>query len=207
MNFRGVIKNMSKIEKILLCPDCSNVAEFSTTERLCSECWIKKKKKVKMKKGILGKNWNGRLLHYNNMNLLEKLKDFLQRNSYAMNFKIEINHPHGPYLYFTIGSFGSSRLKSSFNHWGLDWKEYVKEFQIWPTNVELDKIVERWNSGYYFKEENEDNDDFFLRVNLWLYKIPDMINCKHEFKERNDWGFKICCKCGLFEEINESDSN
>lgn len=193
---------MQKIEKVLICSDCSNVATFSDKERICSECWIKKRKKVKMHKGILSKGWNQRLLRYNNMTLLEKLKDVLYRNYGAMNIKIEPNHPHGPYIFFTISYFGSSRLNSIFHHWGLDWKENVKEFQLRSTDVDLETIIERWNSGFYHNHENEDNDDFYMRVNLWIHKFPDMINCEHSFEKRNDWGFRICCKCGLFELDN-----
>lgn len=195
-------KKDSKIEFVYRCPECENTAEITENKAICSECWIKNKKKIEMKRAFWKKDWTKDLLRYNNMTLLEKLKDVLKRNEGAQHIKIDPTHHHGPFIRFRISGFGSSELRYIFYYWGLNWKDHVKEFGVRSTTIDFETLMERWNSGFYFDSENEDNDDFYLRVQIWLNKFPDILNCEHEFKDRSDWGKKICEKCGLFEKLD-----
>jgi len=197
-----------KIEIANICPECSLAMYYNKDAKhlaICSECWIKYHKKITMKKGIFKQGWDKRILQFNNQTLLEKLKDVLERNEGANSIRIDPDHFSGPFIFFTIGSFGSFKLNAIFHYWGLNWKDHIKEFRVSPTDVEFETLKERWDSGYYYEEENEDNDDFDVRVSIWLHQLPDILTCKHEFQDRSDWGYSICCKCGLFEYLKESD--
>jgi hypothetical protein len=198
-------KRTPKIKIIYICLECmnrGNYTSYSKNQSICPECWIKHKKKNKPKEMLWRKGWTKDLIRYNNMTLLEKLQDVLDRNENAQNIKLDPNHHHGPFIRFTISGFGSSELRYIFYYWGLKWKEHIKEFSISSTDVDFEKMIERWESGFYHDPENEDNDDFYLRVRIWLNKFPDMLNCEHDFRDRSDWGKKICEKCGLFEKLD-----
>jgi hypothetical protein len=176
-------KTNSKISYVYKCPKCGEIATFKNGNGICSTCWGKNKKKIEMKKAIWKPGWDGRILKFNNISILEKLKDVLERNKGATQIVLKPYHPEGPFICFEISSFGSRTLEYIFSYWGLNWIKLVKYFSDVADNTE--------NEG-----------DLHLLVSLWLNEIPNMMDCAHEFKDNKNWKYKICSKCGLFEKMD-----
>jgi len=107
----------------------------------------------------------------NKMNIFDKIIDYIDRNSYSGDYEINDDIL---LISFKSFSFGTEFLSNIFWYYGLDYKDYVKNFNVVP--------VSRKN----------------VMVRIWLLKLPDVENCEHHFEYNSNWGYDICIKCGLF---------
>lgn len=117
---------------------------------------------------------------YNKMSLTEKLKDVISRNTcYAQVSIIQIHEKL--LLQFKANSFGMHNLKYLFAYWGLDPDRYVSEWNICS------------------------NNNYYVKVNIWIIISIDKENCKHNFIKQKYWGIgmSICDICGKFKQERE----
>lgn len=130
----------------------------------------------------MGIRINGRDI--NTMDIFDKIKNYLEKNSYAKEF--EIIRKNVLMISFKIDRFDFWLIKGMFRYWGLDYTEYFKSFSAMP--------LSRKN----------------VNVKVWLLKIPEnVVNCNHKYVYRGDWDANICKKCGYFnnnwEEVIKSE--
>ncbi|KKN53954.1 hypothetical protein LCGC14_0596920 [marine sediment metagenome] len=115
--------------------------------------------------------------------ILEKLKDVLSRNYNTLQIEISyLEKMKFNILHFKIHTgFNYHDLVGIFRYWGIDWK-----FHIYHWNV-------------------ESNNNFTVRVSLFIIKDVKCEDNKHDIRPYRNWGKNaiICNKCGLFNKTKE----
>lgn len=133
-----------------------------------------------------------------NMSLPEKLTDVITRNvdSFQVEFKETTYFNHSltkqtdaNLISFFTNSFGTGKLEYIFSYWGLNWKDWVLNFDIQNNHHnDLDSLYDQ-----YFKTREDKIDELkekmvqnFRDIND-IDEIPDDINFKIEAYVDYEW--------------------
>lgn len=120
------------------------------------------------------------------------LIDVLKRNKGARNIEFERTNDKTNSISFLLDTtFTSHILKSIFSYWGLDYNEWIKEWnvKVWEREAEIQDTTIRIN---------------VLRVIIFIKKDIDPENCDHEFTNVNGWSIQRCKKCAYQKPKKDS---
>jgi len=117
------------------------------------------------------------------LSVIEKIKDVLTRNYSTLQIEITLlEKMKYNILHFKMHSgFSYHDLVGIFRYWGMDWKFHIYHWDV------------------------ESNNNFTVRVKLFIIKDVKCENNKHDMRPCRGWGNNtiICDKCGLFDRIKE----
>ncbi|MGV9200737.1 MAG: hypothetical protein ACOC44_12345 [Promethearchaeia archaeon] len=120
------------------------------------------------------------------------LIDVLKRNKGARNIEFERSNDKTNSISFLLDTtFTSNILKSIFSYWGLDHKEWIKEWnvRVWEREAEIQDTTIRIN---------------VLRVIIFIKKDIDPADCNHNFVEVKGWSIPRCKKCAYQKPNKDS---